>query len=72
MSLELVKPPKPTALALVTERLIAMGKREPLALIAIVFAALAIYRASGNEIKALDEAARLVLSQPMTVGTDGP
>ena len=68
MSLQLVDPPK----AGVVERLIAMGRKEPLALIAVGIAALALYYAAGGKVDGLQEAARLVLSQPMTVGTSGP
>ena len=68
MSLQLVDPPKPPLI----ERLIAMGRKEPLALIAAGLAALALYEASGREVAGLQEAARLVLSQPMTTDTAGP
>lgn len=64
----MVEPPKPP----IVERLIAMGRREPLALIATGLAALALYAATGRSVEGLEEAAKIVLSQPMTVGTGGP
>lgn len=68
MTLRAVEPIKPGAV----ERLLTMGKREPLALIAVGLAAMALYKAWGGEVDGLQEAARILLSQPMTVGTSGP
>ena len=68
MSLQLVDPPK----AGVVERLIAAARREPLAAVAVGIALMALYAATGRDVSALEDAARIVLSAPMTTGTSGP
>lgn len=68
MSLQLVDPPKPP----IIERLIAAGRKEPLALIAVGIATLALYAASGRDVSVLKDAAEMILSAPMVTTTAGP